>query len=148
MKRHVKRMMKSVARAMWKRSGVLRRPLSRKFQALMHEHVSRHFHVALENSTVALQQHTTVVLQQHTAKEVQPIIQELSLVLDGVVRELTRLQNQVEMLHQRIEEQSAEASVVRFSTIGEADDFEPYAAGNGECLLAMGSDHHWNRKSG
>jgi|GEM_PF-7069804 len=153
MKRQIKRMLKPVARMLWRGTSPIRRPLVRKFNnkvgTLMHEQISsissmqdrlsRDIHAALEHH-----RH----YHEQKAREVQPVIQELNLVLDGVVRELTRLQNQVEILHQRIEEQAVDNAVARFSTVGEVDDFESDESENGECLLPLGTDHHWNRKSG
>jgi hypothetical protein len=126
----MKRMIKSIARAGWAGIGPVRRPLVRKFHLLMNDR---------QRSIV-----DEVVARLGTIEAQQ----ELNLVLDSMVRELTRLQTQIEVLHQTIEEQSTEATVVRFDTINEADDCAPYAAGNGERPLAVGSDNHWNRKSG
>ena len=121
----MKRMIKSVARAMWAGIGPVRRPLVRKFHLWMNrsvvdeidQRVAQHFHARSQFA--------------------ESIVQELNLVLDSMVRELTRLQAQVEVLHQQIEEQSTGAPVVRFGTIDEDDDCDPNAVGNGERSLVL-----------
>ena len=135
----MKRMFKSIARAMWAGIGPVRRPLVRKFHLVMND---RHRSVVEEiDQRVAHHLHSRHQFAEST-------LQELNLVLDSMVRELTRLQAQVEVLQQQIEEQSTGAPVVRFGIIEEDDDCDPSAAGNGECSLAVGSDNHRNRKSG
>ena len=59
-------------------------------------------------------------------------LQEIDLVLDSMVRELTRLQAQVEVLQQALDEQSAAMPVVRLGTINESDDDATSTAGNGK----------------
>ena len=93
----MKRMIKSIARAMWAGIGPVRRPLVRKFHLLMND---RHRSVVDEiDQRVAQHFHAR-------SQFAESIVQELNLVLDSMVRELTRLQAQVEVLHQQIEEQS------------------------------------------
>ncbi|HMB05522.1 MAG TPA: hypothetical protein VKP69_17530 [Isosphaeraceae bacterium] len=115
--RTMKRMIKSIARAGWAGIGPVRRPLVRKFHLLMNDR---------QRSVV---DEVDQRVAQHLGT-IEPFVQELNLVLDSMVHELTRLQAQVEVLYQKIEEQSTGAPVVRFGTIDEADDCDPYAAGS------------------
>ncbi len=129
---NIKRMLKSIAKAGWAGIGPVRRPLIRKFHRTVVDEIGRrlaqYVHTALPPASATLQ--------------------EIDLVLDSMVRELTRLQAQVEVLQQALDEQSAAMPVVRLGTINESDDDATSTAGNGERPLALGLDDHWNRKSG
>jgi uncharacterized coiled-coil protein SlyX len=138
-------MIRSIAKALWKGIGPIRRPLICKFHSVMNEHqrsavdeldqrVARHFHTVLERLGAI----------EARSQFADSVVQELDLVLNSMVRELTRVQAQVEMLDQKFEEQSTGATVVGFGTVDEADDCVPSAVGNGERPLAVGAQPHWN----
>jgi hypothetical protein len=160
-------MMESTAKAIWRGLRPLRLPLVRKFHAAAHEHrrtaveeidqrLTRQFHATYERlAAIEARSHCveSIVHERLAAIEAhsrgaESIVQELNLVLDGIVRELTRLQNQVEMLHYKLDEQSTEATLMRYSTVDESDGCVPYSDANGEHAMAVASENHRSRKSG
>jgi hypothetical protein len=136
----MKRILKSVARALWKGSHPFRRPFSRK----LHTVISNHRNAALveieqrvvRNSQTILERlggiEARTVRLETILQERLSVVEELSLVLDGMVRELTRLQSQVEVLHYMIDEQSTEAKLMRYGIVDEAGHCVPFAARDGE----------------
>jgi hypothetical protein len=145
----MKRILKSIARALWKGSHPFRRPFSRK----LHTVISNHRSAALveieqqvvHNSQTVLerlggieartmrletifQERLDTILQERRLS----VVEELSLMLDGMVRELTRLQSQVEVLHYMIDEQSTEVKLMRYGIVDETDPCVPFAARDGE----------------
>jgi hypothetical protein len=142
----MKRIIKSIARRVWRALDPLRRPLLRKFTYQVNRSV-------IPDVEDRLDRHTKVVLGrlepiEARCKYAEAFVQELSLVLDSMVRELTRLQSQVEGLHERIEELSPGAPLVRFDGGGESDDHEGLGTGGGERSLTVDSGNRWTRKLG
>jgi hypothetical protein len=103
---NIKRMLRSIAKAGWAGIGPVRRPLIRKFQRSVVDEIGRrvaqHVHTAPASTT----------------------LQDIDLVLDSMVRELTRLQAQVEVLQLQVEEltsvtRDAARPESRLSVVGE-----------------------------
>jgi hypothetical protein len=102
----MKRALKSAAKACWRLTGPARRPLGRKLDAaivrcvsdVVHRHTEAIRH-ELKNTEHGLN------LARHEV-HVQGV--EANLTLDSLVREIGRLQMQIEVLHQMLVEREAE----------------------------------------
>lgn len=109
----MKRFLKTVLKAMWKKTAIVRRPILRKLDAHV-EHV-------LDQSV------RTPVMEavQASTHATQVLAFDMNLVLNSVVRELARLQLQVEALQQLAEEGALDRSQL---SVVAASDEEPCQA--------------------
>lgn len=109
----MKRLLKSILKGAWGKTAVVRRPIVRRLDA----HVER----VLDRSV------RTPVIEavQASTHATQVLAFDMNLVLNSVVRELARLQLQVEALQQLAEESAADRS--HLSVVAPGDD-EPCQA--------------------
>lgn len=108
----MKRFLKTVARSGWRLTGPIRRPIGRKVDAklsrvvattvdsVVREHIQTQLHPRLD----ALEQNVW-----HGRGEVNAHATETNLTLDSLVREIGRLQMQVEVLQQMLSERTGSA---------------------------------------
>ncbi len=122
----MKRLVKNMGKGLWRMTGPIRRPLRRKFNAAINdlltsalrEHVSAPIHPRLDSLERGLN------LARH---EVQAQGVDANLTLDSLVREVTRLQMQLESLAFEIRARSNGADGL--SIVGDVDDAEDYESG-------------------
>ena len=101
----MKRWLKLPARAFWRLTGPLRRPFYRRLEALIRRNAVQpapHVHVACH------------------------VTEETNLLMNHMVRELVRLQTQVERLRESVEDLAPTASGL--AVVGDDDDDEIRAA--------------------
>lgn len=95
----MKSILKSVGRRFWRLGAPLRRPVARRVAA----HVSESVSVALREQMNPRLDHAVLAIS-HARTEVGTYRNETNLLLDSLVRELSRLQDQVEILQQLVAE--------------------------------------------
>lgn len=99
----VKRTLKSLAKAAWKLTAPVRRPISRKFEItvfrIVSEVVGRHLQAALPPRFDALEHGLSLARHETHAQGL-----ETNLALDSLVREVGRLQMQIEVLQQQLDD--------------------------------------------
>jgi hypothetical protein len=122
----MKRLLKSVARSGWRLTGPIRRPLGRKVDAkltrvvsvvvdgIVREHIQGQIHPRLD----ALEQNVWA-----GRGEVNAHASDTNLTLDSLVREIGRLQVQVEVLQGSLVERTEDSR--RLALIAEEEGDEP-----------------------
>src|ERR1700730_10494443 len=107
MKRLIKRMLK----AMWQKTAFLRRPITRR--------VEHRFNVMLQR---VIETNLAGTLERFENKN-NCLVYDVNLALNSVVRELARLQREVETLQQMLEESTTHRSGL--SIVGEPHERQP-----------------------
>lgn len=103
----MKRLFKGVGKTIWRATGFVRRPLSRRMSRFIAEAVSG--------------QAAEVAQAVHVSRcSADALAEETNLLLDSVVRELARLQRQVETLREAVDQGRA-SSHGGLALAGEAD---------------------------
>lgn len=92
----MKSALKSMARGLWRCGGPVRRPLARKIEAVVASAVARVFEERIQGRLDGL-----IARIDSEAGESGSSRDETNLLLDSLVREVTRLQDEVEALRVR-----------------------------------------------
>lgn len=114
MKSFLKRLARAVARPLWRLSAPIRRPLARRFDERLTRIVENsirthwnHVHVSLDPpdlgsvETLVLEMTASLSMARQIAEH---HAEESTLLMDGLVREVARLQLQLESLSELVEE--------------------------------------------
>ncbi len=95
----MKRWIKSIAKKLWGAAGPIRRPIARRVDDRLQHHLAMAMRATIAEPLGGVRHELNVV--QH---RVDLLHQEMDLLLDSNIRELARLQLQVETLRQAIDD--------------------------------------------
>ncbi|MBX6311668.1 MAG: hypothetical protein IRY99_01900 [Isosphaeraceae bacterium] len=128
----MKQMLRAVIRALWRASAPLRRPLVRKIDAKVMQAVG----VAIQAEVQPIRQQLQEIpaglrglelALNHARYVTDNHLSDTNLVLDSVVRELARLQRQIEILQEMV--QDGAVASARLSVVGEPEAEERLLVG-------------------
>lgn len=102
----MKRWIKAIAKKLWGATGPVRRPVARRIDARLQHHLTLALRATLAESLGGVRHELAGARQELNVVQhrVDLLHQEMDLLLDSNIRELTRLQLQVETLRQAIDD--------------------------------------------
>jgi hypothetical protein len=125
----MKRLIKSILRPFWRMTHPIRRPVFRRLDARINHMIA----VAIRAQLLAPLDASTSTLERLAASveaanhSARLLACDMDLMLASVVREIARLQNQVEILQDAVDRQAPPQGRAGLSLVDSDDDGEPIA---------------------
>lgn len=116
MRRWIRAIPAALLKPFWRLSGPVRRPLAHKFDGRIHKIVDQSLAVALATPNVRLEAicsalgriEESVNIGRHTVEHQNS---DANLLLDGMIREVARLQMQIEALREAVDDASSHGTL-------------------------------------